>query len=63
MASYLRSELSRSTKAADKELNTIQTFMLDAPSPLTAITVADTRGENISHTQGINSVKAASVVL
>ena len=31
---YLKSELSRATKAADKELATIHTFVLDTLSPL-----------------------------
>ena len=33
--------------------------MLDALLPFTAIVEADTRGENISNTQGVNAVKAA----
>ena len=56
---YLKSELSQATMAADKELATIQTFALDALSPLTAIIEADTKGENITNTQGVNAVKAA----
>ena len=56
---YLKSELSRATKAADKELATISTYVLDALSPLTAIVEADTKGENIIITQGVNAVKAA----
>ena len=56
---YLKSELSRATKAADKELATIQTYVLDALSPLIAIVEADTKGENITNTQGVNAVKAA----
>ena len=56
---YLKSELSQATKAADKELAKIQTFVLDALSPLTAIVEADTKGENITNTQGVNAVKAA----
>ena len=48
---YLKSELSRATKAADKELATIQTYVLDALSPLTAIVKADTKSENITNTQ------------
>ena len=56
---YLKSELSRATKAADKELATIQTYVLDALSPLIAIIEVDTKGENITNTQGVNAVKAA----
>lgn len=56
---YLKSELSRPTKATDKELATVQTFVLDALSPLTAIVEANTRGKNINNTQGVNAVKAA----
>ena len=56
---YLKSELSRATKAADKELATVQTCVLDALSPLPAIVEADTKGENITNTQGVNAVKAA----
>ena len=56
---YLKSELSRATKAADKELATTQTYVLDALSPLTAIVEADTKGENITNTQGVNAAKAA----
>ena len=48
---YLKSELSRATKAANKELATIQTYVLDALSPLTAIVEADTKSENITNTQ------------
>ena len=33
--------------------------MLDALLPFTSIVEADTRGENISNTQGVNAVKAA----
>ena len=57
---YLKSGLSRATKAADKELATIQTFVFDALSPLTAIVEADTKGENITNTRGVNAVKAGS---
>ena len=56
---YLKSELSWPTKTTDKELTTVQTYMLDALLPFTAIVEADTRGENISNTQGVNAVKAA----
>ena len=56
---YLKSELPRATKAADKELAKIQTFVLDALSPPTAIVEAATKGENITNTQGVNAVKAA----
>ena len=56
---YLKSELSRATKAADKELATTQTYVLDTLSPLTAIVEADTKGENVTNTQGVNAAKAA----
>ena len=41
----------------------IQTFVLDALLPLTTTIEAEIRGENISNTQGVNAVKAATELI
>jgi len=60
---YIKSELSQNTKASDKELATVQTFVLDAVSPLMKIVEADTKGDNISHKQAVSAAKVALVLI
>ena len=48
-----------SVKAADKELCSIQSAVLDAMAPLTSIVKADAKGDNVTHKQAVNAARAA----
>ena len=56
---YLKLDISQNVKAADKELGSIQSAVLDAMAPLTSIVEADAKGDNITHKQAVNAAKAA----
>ena len=56
---YLKLEVSQNVIAADKELGSIQSAVLDAMAPLTSIVEADAKGDNITHKQAVNAAKAA----
>ena len=56
---YLKPEISQNVKAADKELGSIQSAVLDAMASLTSIFEADAKGDNVTHKQAVNAAKAA----
>ena len=56
---YLKLEVSQNVKAADKELGSIQSAVLDAMVPLTPIVEADAKGDDVTHKQAVNAAKAA----
>ena len=55
---YLKPEVFQNVKAADKELGSIQSAVLDAMAPLTSIVEADVKGDNVTHKQAVNAAKA-----
>ena len=55
---YLKLEVFQNVKAADKELGSIQSAVLDAMAPLTSIVEADAKGDNVTHKQAVNAAKA-----
>ena len=55
---YLKPEVFQNVKAADKELGSIQSAVLDAMAPLTSIVEADAKGDNVTHKQAVNAAKA-----
>ena len=59
--SYLKTELSSTTKSDDKELAKIQTFMLNTLAPLTSILEADS--EKVSYDEVIDATKAAVALI
>ena len=56
---YMKPEVSQTAKASDRELGSIQSAVLDAMAPLTAIVEADAKGDNVTHRQAVNAAKAA----
>ena len=56
---YLKPEVSQQTKTADKELAKVQTFVLDSLAPLSHLMELDAQGHEITHTEAIDTVKAA----
>ena len=56
---YLKLGVSQNVKAADKELGSIQSAVLDAMARLTSIVEADAKGDNVTHKQAVNAAKAA----
>ncbi len=57
--SYMKAELSATTKTADRELARLQSFMLDAVAPLSAILEAESRGNPMSNEENLAAVRAA----
>ena len=61
--SYMRAELSGTTKMADRELARLQTFMLDAMAPLSAILEAEASDKEMSWEENLTAVKTALQLL
>ena len=55
----MRAELSPQTKALDAQPAGLQSFVLDAVAPPTTIVEANSRGEEVTHTQAVNAATAA----
>jgi len=56
---FMRSEISQQAKSFDSQMQRLQSFVLDAVAPLTAIVETNAKGESISHKQAINAATAA----
>ncbi len=57
--SYMKVELSATTKSVDRESARMQTFMLDAMAPLSAILDADSNGNPLSYEDTLTVVESA----
>ena len=56
---FMKTEISSSTKALDKDLAKVQTFVLDSLAPLTAVVECDNQGGSLSHQEVMIAVKTA----
>ena len=63
MDPVLKAELSSSTKSADRELARIQSFVLDALAPLSALIEADAQGKALSQAEGMSAVITAAQLI
>ena len=57
--SFMKTEISSTTKATDRDLAKIQMFILDTLAPLTSVIEHDNQGDSLLHQEVLTAIRTA----